>query len=143
MMSSPSTEALTAGYLASALAAALAKKLMKPSLMPLALMKSSCSALRIAITLPRLTSLNEVSMAVEFFDSIRRSAMRLRMRVIGTRSSGRAPPETRSEEHTSELQSLMRISYAVFCLKKKKKIKINTDDTTTNTSTYTTHKYIE
>src|SRR3546814_7133987 len=29
-------------------------------------------------------------------------------------------PFTRSEEHTSELQSLMRISYAVFCLKKKK-----------------------
>src|SRR3546814_8386751 len=28
-------------------------------------------------------------------------------------------PKTRSEEHTSELQSLMRISYAVFCLKKK------------------------
>src|SRR3546814_2075723 len=31
----------------------------------------------------------------------------------------------RSEEHTSELQSLMRISYAVFCLKKKNKIKIH------------------
>src|SRR3546814_1501064 len=31
----------------------------------------------------------------------------------------------RSEEHTSELQSLMRISYAVFCLKKKKTPKIN------------------
>src|SRR3546814_9489937 len=30
-------------------------------------------------------------------------------------------PAERSEEHTSELQSLMRISYAVFCLKKKKK----------------------
>src|SRR3546814_8937427 len=30
---------------------------------------------------------------------------------------------TRSEEHTSELQSLMRISYAVFCLKKKQKTK--------------------
>src|SRR3546814_5201342 len=30
-------------------------------------------------------------------------------------------PAFRSEEHTSELQSLMRISYAVFCLKKKKK----------------------
>src|SRR3546814_7051331 len=29
-------------------------------------------------------------------------------------------PQPRSEEHTSELQSLMRISYAVFCLKKKK-----------------------
>src|SRR3546814_4561027 len=34
----------------------------------------------------------------------------------------KAPAQTqRSEEHTSELQSLMRISYAVFCLKKKKK----------------------
>src|SRR3546814_1306499 len=32
-----------------------------------------------------------------------------------------APRTLRSEEHTSELQSLMRISYAVFCLKKKKK----------------------
>src|SRR3546814_9710850 len=37
----------------------------------------------------------------------------------------------RSEEHTSELQSLMRISYAVFCLKKKKNNKINTDYTNT------------
>src|SRR3546814_7055179 len=34
--------------------------------------------------------------------------------------SGKAAPYLRSEEHTSELQSLMRISYAVFCLKKKK-----------------------
>src|SRR3546814_6782206 len=33
--------------------------------------------------------------------------------------------KNRSEEHTSELQSLMRISYAVFCLKKTKKIKQN------------------
>src|SRR3546814_2409886 len=33
---------------------------------------------------------------------------------------------SRSEEHTSELQSLMRISYAVFCLKKKKKVEIST-----------------
>src|SRR3546814_4560247 len=33
------------------------------------------------------------------------------------------PFATRSEEHTSELQSLMRISYAVFCLKKKKRQK--------------------
>src|SRR3546814_9898159 len=35
----------------------------------------------------------------------------------------RGEGEHRSEEHTSELQSLMRISYAVFCLKKKKKRK--------------------
>src|SRR3546814_6560179 len=33
--------------------------------------------------------------------------------------------KARSEEHTSELQSLMRISYAVFCLKKKKKQKMH------------------
>src|SRR3546814_10881093 len=37
-------------------------------------------------------------------------------------------PVKRSEEHTSELQSLMRISYAVFCLKKNKN---NTDKTNT------------
>src|SRR3546814_1606379 len=36
-------------------------------------------------------------------------------------ASGGAKMGARSEEHTSELQSLMRISYAVFCLKKKKK----------------------
>src|SRR3546814_4190203 len=35
-------------------------------------------------------------------------------------TSLRKPPDVRSEEHTSELQSLMRISYAVFCLTKKK-----------------------
>src|SRR3546814_4510050 len=39
----------------------------------------------------------------------------------GARPEGHAPSGWRSEEHTSELQSLMRISYAVFCLKKKKK----------------------
>src|SRR3546814_5851176 len=36
---------------------------------------------------------------------------------------GKGHESVRSEEHTSELQSLMRISYAVFCLKKKKKNK--------------------
>src|SRR3546814_3923195 len=36
-----------------------------------------------------------------------------------TRRGSRPARSTRSEEHTSELQSLMRISYAVFCLKKK------------------------
>src|SRR3546814_9983680 len=40
----------------------------------------------------------------------------------------RLAEEGRSEEHTSELQSLMRISYAVFCLKKKNRIKNNTDN---------------
>src|SRR3546814_7265447 len=44
----------------------------------------------------------------------------------------------RSEEHTSELQSLMRISYAVFCLKKKKKI---TRKHTTNNHSYYSHRH--
>src|SRR3546814_9322602 len=39
--------------------------------------------------------------------------------------------QTRSEEHTSELQSLMRISYAVFCLKKKKIIEHETNNVNT------------
>src|SRR3546814_2030247 len=37
-----------------------------------------------------------------------------------TRTASTTQLDVRSEEHTSELQSLMRISYAVFCLKKKK-----------------------
>src|SRR3546814_3888077 len=41
-----------------------------------------------------------------------------RLRATDERRAARRPG--RSEEHTSELQSLMRISYAVFCLKKKK-----------------------
>src|SRR3546814_1532529 len=46
----------------------------------------------------------------------------LKVPVESPRSSDELPAlfTTRSEEHTSELQSLMRISYAVFCLKKKK-----------------------
>src|SRR3546814_6881308 len=39
----------------------------------------------------------------------------------GTPHAVRGIADSRSEEHTSELQSLMRISYAVFCLKKKKR----------------------
>src|SRR3546814_1645358 len=42
------------------------------------------------------------------------AAFRARHRIVQVRG-----PQIRSEEHTSELQSLMRISYAVFCLKKK------------------------
>src|SRR3546814_8402197 len=44
--------------------------------------------------------------------------------VSGKTVNSPAINEVRSEEHTSELQSLMRISYAVFCLKNKKKNKI-------------------
>src|SRR3546814_5690402 len=53
---------------------------------------------------------------------------RFRGRILDRRAQrpshrGCAYRDLRSEEHTSELQSLMRISYAVFCLKKKKKHK--------------------
>src|SRR3546814_5576682 len=48
--------------------------------------------------------------------------------VSPVRAPAKAGAQSRSEEHTSELQSLMRISYAVFCLKKK-----NIDYNTTKT----------
>src|SRR3546814_8929461 len=48
---------------------------------------------------------------------------RFRVSFSGNQLTSRERVENRSEEHTSELQSLMRISYAVFCLKKKKKKK--------------------
>src|SRR3546814_1863155 len=46
--------------------------------------------------------------------------------------AGQSRGSARSEEHTSELQSLMRISYAVFCLKKKKHHSATTSETTTS-----------
>src|SRR3546814_3232126 len=52
-----------------------------------------------------------------------------RMRAIAFRQLQNTSEGMRSEEHTSELQSLMRISYAVFCLKKKMN-----QHTTNNTS---------
>src|SRR3546814_17999875 len=57
----------------------------------------------------------------------RRDRRDLRARVLGRqpgRPRRRDRDRRRSEEHTSELQSLMRISYAVFCLKKKTKHRI-------------------
>src|SRR3546814_3435181 len=48
-------------------------------------------------------------------------------------------PGNRSEEHTSELQSLMRISYAVFCLKKKKTRLQHIINLRTNSPTHTVH----
>src|SRR3546814_4938761 len=68
--------------------------------------------------------------------------LRLQSNLVGTRLTLPEPLDKpaaaalpRSEEHTSELQSLMRISYAVFCLKKKK-------HTTTGASTNTTRTYV-
>src|SRR3546814_5146117 len=56
----------------------------------------------------------------------------------GNASCLQSPEESRSEEHTSELQSLMRISYAVFCLKKKNQRAVKQRNTVAHT-----HSYIE
>src|SRR3546814_1682619 len=58
----------------------------------------------------------------EFFRRRARRRKAVPQRHGGRRDGKRMPcrGSTRSEEHTSELQSLMRISYAVFCLKNKK-----------------------
>src|SRR3546814_2803170 len=60
-------------------------------------------------------------------DAVRRRPREAPLRRAAVHPSGQPgfrgspiPDPARSEEHTSELQSLMRISYAVFCLKKKK-----------------------
>src|SRR3546814_7257683 len=53
---------------------------------------------------------------------------RLRLLRVGWSQAERDETDERSEEHTSELQSLMRISYAVFCLKKKKYTHITITD---------------
>src|SRR3546814_10532088 len=56
-----------------------------------------------------------------FFDGILKGAVRA---IANIKEIVAAHTAERSEEHTSELQSLMRISYAVFCLKKKTQIHI-------------------
>src|SRR3546814_9132878 len=63
----------------------------------------------------------EAMKLVEFIPFI---GLRARIFVaVAKRKAEAGEPMERSEEHTSELQSLMRISYAVFCLKKKKQQK--------------------
>src|SRR3546814_2696640 len=54
-------------------------------------------------------------------------------------TESRADSAGRSEEHTSELQSLMRISYAVFCLNKKTQTDIRTYDQPSRTTQRNTH----
>src|SRR3546814_8140429 len=89
----------------------------------------------ILVHVPRDTVLQDCrssidnSLAPSFHCPIRRRRSRLvaskvdaRRRIAYSHADMPDPPRwpERSEEHTSELQSLMRISYAVFCLKKKK-----------------------
>src|SRR3546814_7099469 len=71
---------------------------------------------------PRSTRTDTLFPYTTLFRSIRHTAIQSRASRIRRSRSSPANSATcgRSEEHTSELQSLMRISYAVFCLKKKK-----------------------
>src|SRR3546814_8637327 len=64
--------------------------------------------------------------------------------IVARHSRQRRGDAGRSEEHTSELQSLMRNSYAVFCLKKKKRHKksITRTSMTNRTSIYTTYQTV-
>src|SRR3546814_3924613 len=66
--------------------------------------------------LPKLTPSQHKDGAILPGFDIRVAKLQINRLWFGPRVAGE-----RSEEHTSELQSLMRISYAVFCLKKKKK----------------------
>src|SRR3546814_1367986 len=81
-------------------------------------------------TLFRSASLTKMMTLYLLFEALEKGEVTLDQALpVSKRASGMAPsklglrPGERSEEHTSELQSLMRISYAVFCLKKKTKHK--------------------
>src|SRR3546814_4677809 len=79
------------------------------------------AARREGATLSRRGGVGVLAEAVRGNRQPRRTVIRVR-RVDGRQQGFRVGVAGRSEEHTSELQSLMRISYAVFCLKKNKKI---------------------
>src|SRR3546814_3939247 len=71
----------------------------------------------------RLQTIDNLDMTTHFLVSLRLQSTQIIQKLIPVGQREYARPEIqflprRSEEHTSELQSLMRISYAVFCLKK-------------------------
>src|SRR3546814_5064615 len=83
-------------------------------------------ALEQAISLDKLNAFGQGAAQSEIFLPLEAGlvdipALNLSPEAAGAIRQGRVWTGVRSEEHTSELQSLMRISYAVFCLKKKKR----------------------
>src|SRR3546814_2544262 len=88
-----------------------------------------------SITVVAMVSWASISMSEAMILRLSFSATSMALARIGM--VFRRSTTDRSEEHTSELQSLMRISYAVFCLNKKKAIitKHNTTDRSQNNST--------
>src|SRR3546814_10282053 len=91
---------------------------------------------------PRSTRTDTLFPYTTLFRSARDRGFIFERRVLFLGELGEAQPvmrehrlvrgDQRSEEHTSELQSLMRISYAVFCLKKKNTNKIHTTERSYN-----------
>src|SRR3546814_4419863 len=70
---------------------------------------------------PRSTRTDTLFPYTTLFRSLDGGAAYFAAGCVGEMETAWTQTDDRSEEHTSELQSLMRISYAVFCLKKKKK----------------------
>src|SRR3546814_2711481 len=90
--------------------------------MPTLAMRETCSArTQSCCSRPAEATLRR-SMAISMCSFMKLYPIKIK-HCSGRQSEERQPGpiRKRSEEHTSELQSLMRISYAVFCLKKKKK----------------------
>src|SRR3546814_10764841 len=79
------------------------------------------SALAVAFVASAITAFISVKWLLRYIQSHRFTAFAVYRVALGAALLLLLPAAsaTRSEEHTSELQSLMRISYAVFCLKKK------------------------
>src|SRR3546814_1522544 len=106
---------------------------------------------RVIDTAPYLSKSEEYDLSVRWrdhgdkraADRIVRAHLRLAIRMASKYFGYGLPIEdlvSRSEEHTSELQSLMRISYAVFCLKKKNIPQLNTDSHSIQTDVTKTTK---
>src|SRR3546814_5766643 len=116
---------------------------MKP--MPVCSMqRATCSGVR-SITAPNASS---TSALPDLLDTLRLPCLAIRhpaaaatnidaVEILNVCAPSPPVPTMRSEEHTSELQSLMRISYAVFCLKKK----IKTIQNRTHTIKKNTHAW--
>src|SRR3546814_9742162 len=92
---------------------------------------------RLAGRLPSQTRRSEESQQLQQFSTP------ITLGAVAARAARIGPGDLvlRSEEHTSELQSLMRISYAVFCLKKKKIIQSKTPSQTHNSCNTITTQY--
>src|SRR3546814_6812910 len=85
--------------------------------------------------LTRASQDGQVKGSLTYYEWLKTQSAQFQDSVLGPTRGKLFRDGGRSEEHTSELKSLMRISYAVFCLKKKKTMKCKTKKQTENKST--------